>query len=227
MQHSLELISFALCPYVQRAVIMLNMKKIDYKTTFIDLESPPAWFDKISPLGQVPVLRIDEQHVIFESSVICELLDELYPPRFHLQDAILRAKERAWMEYGAALIADHSEILREKNVDTAVVLKNRFRKSLARVEEQLQAGPLFRGTDFSLVDATFAPTFMRMSFIPEVFGEEFLSSLPKVQRWSEHLNTLPEVISSVILGYRDEYRTRIQNHGSALFLTEPDRTVVN
>lgn len=217
MAHSLELISFALCPYVQRAVIMLKMKKAEFKTTFIDLEDVPAWFEQISPLGQVPVLRVDHEHVLFESSVICEFLDETYLPAFHPSDPILRAKERAWIEYGALLIADHSDILREPETFAAERLKKEFRASLTRVEEQLSEGPFFRGTDFSLVDATFAPTFMRMSFVPEVFGNDFFLGLPKLQAWAKHLVVLPEVTDSVIPNYREAYRARIGGRNSALF----------
>ena len=37
----LELISTKRCPFVQRSVITLNHKGVDYKMTFIDLDDPP------------------------------------------------------------------------------------------------------------------------------------------------------------------------------------------
>ncbi|MDE0411786.1 MAG: glutathione S-transferase N-terminal domain-containing protein, partial [Gammaproteobacteria bacterium] len=52
---NLELVSFNVCPFVQRSVITLNYKNCDYKITFIDLNDPPEWFLEISPLGKVPV----------------------------------------------------------------------------------------------------------------------------------------------------------------------------
>jgi glutathione S-transferase len=64
----LELISFKLCPFAQRALISLNVQKIDFKMTYINPMDPPDWFKEISPTGQVPLLKVDDQ-VIFESLV--------------------------------------------------------------------------------------------------------------------------------------------------------------
>lgn len=66
---AIELISFKTCPFVQRSVITLKEKGIDFKTTYIDLAEKPAWFLAISPLGKVPVLKIGDE-VLFESAVI-------------------------------------------------------------------------------------------------------------------------------------------------------------
>ena len=75
----LELVSFNVCPYVQRSVITLNHKECDYKITFIDLSNPPDWFLEISPLGKVPVLKVDGTEVLFESAVINEFIDDMTP----------------------------------------------------------------------------------------------------------------------------------------------------
>ena len=48
-----KLISFKLCPFVQKAVLTLLSKGIDYDIEYIDLENPPQWFKDISPLGKV------------------------------------------------------------------------------------------------------------------------------------------------------------------------------
>jgi len=57
----LELISFELCPFVQRAVILLRYKKISFKIRYIDLREPPEWFLALSPTGKVPLLRCDDE----------------------------------------------------------------------------------------------------------------------------------------------------------------------
>ena len=68
---NIELISFDLCPFVQRSVITLLEKDIPFKRTNIDLANKPDWFLQISPLGKVPVLKIDG-NILFESAVINE-----------------------------------------------------------------------------------------------------------------------------------------------------------
>ena len=53
-----RLVSFNLCPFVQRSVITLNEKNAKYEIEYIDRANKPDWFLKISPLGLVPVLDI-------------------------------------------------------------------------------------------------------------------------------------------------------------------------
>src|ERR1700687_19143 len=74
----LTLISHDLCPYVQRAVIALTEKAVPFDRVTIDLASRPDWFLAISPLGNVPLLKVDDA-VIFESAVILEYLEETQP----------------------------------------------------------------------------------------------------------------------------------------------------
>ena len=49
------LISFNLCPYVQRSVITLEEKGVPYDIEYVDLYAKPDWFLKISPFGKVKV----------------------------------------------------------------------------------------------------------------------------------------------------------------------------
>ena len=51
-----ELVSFHLCPYVQKAAIALRARGVDYDITYIDLSDKPDWFLAISPYGKVPLL---------------------------------------------------------------------------------------------------------------------------------------------------------------------------
>ena len=79
MAARLKLISHKLCPYVQRAVIALTEKGVPFERIDIDLGNKPDWFLKISPLGKVPVLRVetvDGEAVLFESNVICEYIED-------------------------------------------------------------------------------------------------------------------------------------------------------
>ena len=75
-----RLISFALCPYVQRCVMTLREKEVAYDIDYIDLSDRPDWFVELSPLGKVPVLEVTRDDgskvVLFESVVINEYLDD-------------------------------------------------------------------------------------------------------------------------------------------------------
>ena len=98
----LTLISHHLCPYVQRAAISLFEKGVPFERVYIDLANKPDWFLEISPLGKVPVLKVEHEvgseSVIFESAVILEYLDETLP------NPLERARHRGWIEYGSAIL---------------------------------------------------------------------------------------------------------------------------
>ena len=68
-------VSHPLCPYVQRAEIVLREKDVAFARRDVDLARKPDWFLRISPLGKTPVLLVGE-HAIFESAVICEYLGD-------------------------------------------------------------------------------------------------------------------------------------------------------
>lgn len=99
----LVLVSHALCPYVQRAAIVLAEKGAAFERRDIDLADKPSWFLAVSPLGRTPVLLVGDE-AIFESAVICEYLDDTRTPKLHPADALQRARHRAWMEFGSALL---------------------------------------------------------------------------------------------------------------------------
>src|SRR5262245_32871173 len=145
MAAALKLISHKLCPYVQRAVIALKEKGIPFERIDIDLANKPDWFLKISPLGKVPVLVVqtgDGEEALFESNVICEYIEETQAgTKLHPQDALERARHRAWMEFGSAIL---SELWGLETTGDPVVFESKrqaIAAKFARVEEALSAGP--------------------------------------------------------------------------------------
>ena len=150
---TLTLISHTLCPYVQRAAIVLAEKGVAFERRDVDLANKPDWFKAVSPLGKTPVLLAGED-AIFESAVICEYLDDTLLPRLHPGDALRRAQHRAWMEFGSSVL---NTIAAFYNAPDAAVLQKR-REELAGRFAQLEAvllarGPYFAGESFSMVDA--------------------------------------------------------------------------
>ncbi|MEZ5573786.1 MAG: glutathione S-transferase N-terminal domain-containing protein [Halioglobus sp.] len=87
MTNDLTVISHRLCPYVQRAIIVLEEKGTYYSRKNVDLANKPEWFLKVSPLGKTPVLLVGGD-AIFESAVICEYLDETLDARMHPTDSL-------------------------------------------------------------------------------------------------------------------------------------------
>jgi glutathione S-transferase len=100
-----RLVSFKICPFAQRSSLLLKEKQVDFELAFINPDSPPEWFNELSPTGKVPVLDVDGT-AIFESSVIAEYLDEVNPPSIHPSDPLLKATNRAWVEHTVVFIWD-------------------------------------------------------------------------------------------------------------------------
>ncbi len=76
-------------------VITHHHKNCDYDIIFIGLRDLSDWFLEISSLGKVPLLKVDDKGVLFESAVINELIDDVTPGTLKLSDPLTLAKNRA------------------------------------------------------------------------------------------------------------------------------------
>lgn len=198
MSHHLRLVSFKLCPFVQRSVIVLNYCNIPYEIDYIDLMNPPDWFKALSPLGKVPIVQVDHDRVIFESAVIMELVSELNPPLLHPQDPIDKAHNRAWIEYASAMLGTQYELYTASNEEGFNKALSTLKEQLARVEQQLHAAPFFNGDQLNLIDAAYAPLFMRLAALDKHHALNALTDTPKVKAWAEQLLSLDAVKKSVV-----------------------------
>jgi glutathione S-transferase len=199
-----ELISFALCPFVQRSVIVLREKGIDFDITYIDLANPPDWFLAISPLGKVPLLRIGDE-VLFESAVIMEYLDEITPPPLQPADPLLRAKHRAWIEFSSSVFITQYRLGLARDEEEFVQLRDALAAELARLEPHVR-GPWFSGETFALVDAAFAPFFVRHQLMERWHPLHLLDRLPRIGAWQDALLARPAVMGSVVDDFAEQLR---------------------
>lgn len=209
----LKLISFALCPYVQRSVITLLEKKVPYDIEYIDLDDPPAWFYDVSPLEKVPVLLVDDQP-LFESMPICEYLDEITTGSLYPEDPFARARNRAWIEFGNELLGagfaystTDNELTYKQNLMT---VKDR----LETLEEFFEGGPYFNGETFSLVDAVYAPIFRNFQNLEEMQNQDIYEDAPAIAEWAQSLLQRPSVINAVKPSFKDDFRDYILKSGS-------------
>ena len=182
-----KLISFDLCPFVQRSIIVLIEKNIDFDIEYIDLENRPDWFLKISPLKKVPVLLVGNE-ALFESSVINEYLDEVYPKELLPKDPLLKAKSRSWIEYGNHLLMSQYKWIMSKKEESFVENQKSYLLAFDHIERALGEGPFFNGIDFSLVDAAYAPLWLRHLLAEEKFKLKLTNNYPKIKKWSMALS---------------------------------------
>jgi glutathione S-transferase len=211
MDSQITLVSFDLCPYVQRAAIVLAEKGVPFTRIDVDLSDKPDWFKAISPLGKVPLLRIGDD-VLFESAVIVEYLEETHPPALHPADPLEKAQHRAWMEFGSSILADIwvLETTKEPSAfeQKTAVLAEKF----ARIEARLDAGPFFAGAHFSIVDAVFAPVFRYFDVFDTISPLAIFEGLPKVASWRAALAERPSVRGAVVADYAVRLHAFLKRH---------------
>ncbi|MCB1886175.1 MAG: glutathione S-transferase family protein [Rhodocyclaceae bacterium] len=214
-QPELTLISHVLCPYVQRAAILLAEKGVPFQRIDIDLANKPDWFLALSPLGKVPVLRVGDT-AVFESAVIAEYLDETQPPRLHPADPLERARHRSWIEFGSTVLADvwgfYTAPTEAELQARAGTLAGRFRQ----LESVLGDGPWFAGASFGLVDAAFGPVFRYFDVFDTIDDFGMLDGCPRVAAWRRQLAARPSVQGAVRPDYADRLRDFIAHRQSAL-----------
>jgi glutathione S-transferase len=196
----LTLVSYDLCPYVQRAAIALAEKGVGFRRVDVDLSDKPEWLLAISPLGKVPLLRVGDD-VLFESVPIVEYIEETSPHPLHPRDPLERARHRAWIEFGSSILADIWVL--ETTPDRAAFAARRdvLLDKFSQIERTLTAGPYFAGAPFSLVDVVFAPVFRYFATFERFVDLGLFEAVPKVAAWRAALERRPSVVSTVVPDY--------------------------
>ncbi|WP_032925413.1 glutathione S-transferase family protein [Mesorhizobium loti] len=224
MTDKLTLVSHPLCPYVQRAAISLTEKGVPFERLDIDLADKPVWFNAISPLGKVPLLRVQrdgEETTIFESAVILEFLEETQANPLHPADPYARARHRAWIEFGSATLNAIGRFYSASNEAAFLAESSALADMFGRLEAQLAddtrpRGPWFAGDSFSLVDAVFGPVFRYLDAFDRIGDFSILDGKPRVQAWRKALNDRTSIRDAVRPDYPQRLHAFLQAKGSFL-----------
>ena len=164
-QGPFRLISFNLCPFVQRSAITLLYKGVPFERENIDLSNKPDWFLKLSPLGKVPVLTLSEDRVLFESAVINEYLDEVTEGSLLPSDSFKKAEMRAHIEFSSDLLMKQYGLMTAQTQEDFESKRESVFLGIVRLNEFLAGGEFFNGKNFSLADAALAPFLIRLDII--------------------------------------------------------------
>jgi len=215
---ALTLVSHSLCPYVQRAAILMDEKHVDYERIYIDLGNKPDWFTSLSPLGKVPLLRVndDTSAVIFESAVILEYLEETENNPLHPKDARVRARHRGWVQFASNILDHIGGFYNAPDVTTLEDKKLTLVHLFQRLENELDTGPWFQGQTFSMVDVAFAPVFRYFDVFDGIGDFGFFQKQPRLQSWRRALSKRPSVINAVTADYNSLLIRFLINRRSAL-----------
>lgn len=168
----LKLYSGWFCPFVQRSWSVLEEKGIPYEYIEVNPYHKPESLLKLNPRGLVPTLEYHEKP-LFESNVICELLEEAYPGygRSLLpKDLYDRARMRIWQDYiTSRIIPSFHRFLQhqpssaggsDEGLQNAC---NEFRGHIKEFTKEMHPkGPYFMGAEPTMIDFIIAPWAVRM-----------------------------------------------------------------
>lgn len=211
----IELISFKLCPFVQRSVITLREKGIDYDITYIDLRNKPDWFLAISPLGKVPVLKYGDE-VLFESAVINEFLDEVSPGSLLADEPFAKATQRAWIEYASQVLMNQYMLGNASSADDYQTQLSAFEQKLAQLQQLLGEQAFFSGDTLGLLDTSIIPVFTRLAVIKDKLNTDLLQGYPALAAYSERVLARESVAGSVVAEFPELFVEMLKGNDSYL-----------
>ncbi len=183
----IKIISFKICPFVQRVTALLEAKNIDYDLEYISLKDKPQWFMDISPTGQVPILITESGQALFESDAIVEYLDEVFLPLEQNITPEQRASDRAWSYQATKHYLIQCSTQRSPDKLTLVERAKKLDKAFEKVEQALGQGPYFKGKQISNIDIAWLPLLHRAAIIRRYTCYDFLAQYPKMKKWQESI----------------------------------------
>lgn len=181
----MKIVSFKICPFVQRVTTLLETKSAIYDIEYIDLSHKPKWFMDISPNGQVPILITDDNAVLFESDAIVEYLEEVVTEPLLPADPVKKAQSRAWSYLASKHYLVQCSAQRSSN---AALLEERAAKlssAFAKISTQLGDSPFINGRSMGMVDVAWAPLLHRAAVIEDYSGYDFLTDFPRLKMWQK------------------------------------------
>ena len=187
------------CPFCQKVRVVLAEKDLEFERLHVDLrkgEQKSPEFLKLNPYGKVPVL-IDDDVVVYDSTIINEYLDEEYPnPLLMPEDSAGRARVRLLEDFcdnsfippAGVVLAELYKPEAERDADRVKKYQGEIGRVLARLEGQLEGKEFLVGV-FSLADIAFVP---RLMILPQL-GIEIDARLQNVAAWVGRLRERPSV----------------------------------
>ncbi len=219
---SIELFLFAICPFAQRVHMSLIHSELPFEKKILDPENIPDDFSLISPLGNVPVLRVNKTEFIFESAVINDYIAQISPIKMEPEDEIKRAKMRSWSEYSTSCMGMMIQVLKSEDEVTFkqnnIMLVDKFQVISKQIENN---GPFFYGDLYTSIDSSYAPLFFRMQTLNNLFKLFSLAGLPEnVAQWMQALLHSYALKKSIIGDFPDIYRKYISKIAAGKFIDQ-------
>ena len=153
--------------YCQKVLVAMYEKGIEFEPHVIALMDPEerAKYREVYPMGKVPLLIVDDDHLIPESSTIIEYLDEIAEPKLVFGDAEqrrkIRFKDRMFDLYlnesVSTLLFQSMKPESERDQERIDTAKFRIDTMYDFMEQELGEQPYANGEKFSMSDCAATP----------------------------------------------------------------------
>lgn len=197
----IKLYDFLPCPFGQKVRIVLAEKSLSYELVAVDLakgEQRRPEFLRLNPYGRVPVL-VDEDTVVYDSTVINEYLDDEYPdppllPRIEFSS--LRARARLFEDFAdtsftpqvGQLMVEMAKAESERDGSRVTRLHQTVERVLDYVNRELQSQHFLAG-ELSVADIGFVPRLLVLKDL----GIDAGAGRSNVDAWLRRLMERPSV----------------------------------
>ena len=183
----MKIVSYEICPFVQRVTTLLEAKEISYDIEYISLSDKPDWFLEVSPHGQVPVLFTDDGSALFESDAIVEYIEEVTEVPMYPSEPVEKAQDRAWSYLASKNYLLQCSMQRSTNANTLSERAKKLSTAFAKIEPCLGDSTFVRGNSIGMVDIAWLPLLHRASIIEIYTGYDLLEDFPRVRAWQKDI----------------------------------------
>jgi glutathione S-transferase len=186
-----------LSTYSQKAMIALHEKGVAYEPALVNLMSPEgrAAYEAIYPIGKVPLLVLDDGHMIPESTIIIEYLEGHYPNQGTklIPEGIDAARQVRFVDRVCDLYLNNTivTLLFDKigfmKSDEATLQKaaKHLRYTCERLNQRLEKQTWLCGEQFTMADCAAIPPLFYAAFCAP------LTDYPHLARYAERAKARP------------------------------------
>ncbi|PWA73171.1 dehydroascorbate reductase 2 [Artemisia annua] len=172
------------CPFCQRVLLTLELKKLPYITHLINMENKPEWFVEVNLDGIVPLIKFDDEKWVSNSDVIVDLINEKYP-----KPALRTPPECASL--GLKILPKVGEFIKSKGEKYGI--EQALFDELEELDKHLlKHGPYVNGRKKTAVDLSLAPKLYHLEV-----------ALGHFKKW-----TVPETLTHVHMYTKSLYNSK-------------------
>jgi glutathione S-transferase len=178
-------------PFARKVRIALLEKQLPFELIEVDLSNRSPDFVAASPLGKVPVLVDEDGTRVFDSTVICEYLEDRYPqPSLLGNEYVTRLKHRALDEL-ADTVGEQAVKLFYSERESAAALtraKRALEHALDELEQQVSSGAV--PAEFGLGHAA---VLSALGYLAYRLGTTEIDERPALAAWATSFASRPSV----------------------------------